>query len=93
MTTKRIDEQINTIREATKRASASPETALEFLRQAGIVAITTQSTKRSAKKDIVFEAASSAKVAYAGKRGNVTAKKPSASTRMAAAKTGKGKAR
>lgn len=50
MTTKRIDEQIDTIREATKRAAASPQTALEFLRRAGIVAIARPNTKRSVKK-------------------------------------------
>jgi hypothetical protein len=92
MTAKRINEQIDTIREATKRASASPETALEFLRRAGIVATSTQPTKRSPKKHVVFETTSSTKVAYPGsKRRNITAKKSSTSARITATKTGKGK--
>jgi len=37
MTSKRILDQINTIRQATEKASASPEAALEFLRKAGII--------------------------------------------------------
>ena len=37
MTVKSIAEQINAIREATQKAAASPETALDFLRRAGIV--------------------------------------------------------
>lgn len=40
MTVKSIEEQINTIREATQKAAASPEAALEFLRRAGIVEAT-----------------------------------------------------
>ena len=35
MTSKAIEEQINTIREAAKTASASPEAALDFLQRAG----------------------------------------------------------
>ena len=37
MTAKDIEEQIIAIREATAKASASPEAALEFLQRAGIV--------------------------------------------------------
>ena len=37
MTSKRISDQINTIRVATDKASVSPEAALAFLRSAGIV--------------------------------------------------------
>jgi hypothetical protein len=37
MTAKEIEEQIIAIREATQKALASPEAALEFLQRAGIV--------------------------------------------------------
>jgi|GEM_PF-6410424 hypothetical protein len=37
MTSKRISEQINTIRIASEKASVSSETALAFLRSAGII--------------------------------------------------------
>jgi hypothetical protein len=37
MTSKRISDQINTIRAATKKASVSSEAALTFLRSAGII--------------------------------------------------------
>jgi hypothetical protein len=37
MTSKRISDQINTIRVASEKASASSETALAFLRSAGII--------------------------------------------------------
>lgn len=39
MTLKKIYDQIATIKEATDKAAASPEAALEFLRKAGIVPI------------------------------------------------------
>jgi hypothetical protein len=38
MTSKRISDQIDTIRAAAEKASASPEAALAFLRSAGIIA-------------------------------------------------------
>ena len=38
MTSKQIADQINTIRVASEKASASPEAALAFLRSAGIIA-------------------------------------------------------
>lgn len=37
MTSKRISDQIDTIRAAAEKASASPESALAFLRSAGII--------------------------------------------------------
>jgi hypothetical protein len=37
MTDKQIEEQIETIKQATKEASKSKETAIKFLRDAGIL--------------------------------------------------------
>jgi len=49
MTAKEIEEQIIAIREATQKASASPEAALDFLQRAGIIsADKTITSKQSA---------------------------------------------
>lgn len=49
MTQTLIKEQINTIQKATKKASKSKESALQFLKDAGIT-VTPSNAKPSAKK-------------------------------------------
>ena len=56
MTSKRISEQINTIRAAAEKASVSPESALAFLRSAGIIT-GTEEVIGSAKKNGVSDKA------------------------------------
>jgi hypothetical protein len=50
MTSKRISDQINTIRAATEKASVSSETALAFLRSAGIIPETKQAAGAGHKR-------------------------------------------
>jgi hypothetical protein len=50
MTSRRISDQINTIRAATDKAIASPEAALAFLRNAGILPKEEQTKDVGSKK-------------------------------------------
>jgi len=68
MTNKRISDQINTIRVATEKASVSRETALAFLRDAGIISEVNQPSNANHKKGAI---AKSEIIAY--KRSNESA--------------------
>jgi len=60
MTSKQISDQIETIRSATEKASASPEAALAFLRAAGIIKPASTSEK-AAQAELSYPAARKSK--------------------------------
>lgn len=92
MTVKSIEEQISTIREATQRAAASPQAALEFLRRAGIVSVTKRISKSTMAKTGGYKIVASGRVLQAKIQAQAS-KNPGVFSQAVAAKTQKGKSK